>query len=115
VTKENRLPEGFEDLERFLDYWDLQTSDERWRRRCETPYLEIVVFYEAIFARAEQATAYLERLPFQELPEDAARLLRLLLAMTQAAVAVELHQASRVPQSPWPHDLRIVSGMEPHG
>jgi hypothetical protein len=110
-----RLPAEFADLERFLDHWDVPTSHERWIRRCATPYPDIVGFYQAMFARAEEATSYVEHFPLQELPEDAARLLRLLLALTQAAIAVEMHQAARVPQSPWPHELRIVSGMEPGG
>jgi hypothetical protein len=115
MTTHHRLPQGFDDLEQFVDRWSAATSHERWQLRCETPYPEIVRFYEAMLARAEEATTYLERFPLAQQPGDAACLMRLLLAMTQAAVAVELHQAARVAHSPWPHQLQIVSGMEPHG
>jgi hypothetical protein len=111
----NRLPKGFESLEPFVEHWDVPTSHERWNRRASTPYPDIERFYAAMFARAEEATAYVEQFSLDAMPEDAARLFRLVLALNHASIAVELHQASRVPHSPFPHSLRLVSGMQPHG
>lgn len=109
------LPPGFAALERFVAYWDVATSHERWQRRAEASMAEIAEFYHATLALADPALAHIEQFPLDELPEDAARLLRLLLAMTQAGVAVEIHDQPRAPYSPYPHGLRIVSGMSPFG
>ena len=110
-----RLPAGFEELEPFVDDWDLPTSHERWIQRNAAPYPEILRFYQAMFARADEATTLVERHPLHELPEDVARLFRLLLALTHAAIAVELHQASHAPWSPVQHGLRLEAGIQPHG
>ncbi|MFT3975555.1 MAG: hypothetical protein QM688_00330 [Sphingomonas bacterium] len=110
-----RLPAGFEEFEEFVDYWDVPTSDERWTRRAGAEYSEILRFYNAMTARMEEATAYVEQYPLNGMPDDAACLFRLLLALMQAAIAVELHQASRVPHSPWPHALKLGTGLQPYG
>lgn len=115
MQNEQRLPAAFADLERFVDYWDVPTSHERWIRRSETEFGTIREFYDAMLARAEDATAFVEQYPLHEQPDDVACLFRLLLALTQAAVAVEVQNASRVAHSSLPHSLKIVSGVQPHG
>jgi hypothetical protein len=110
-----KLPAGFEDLEEFVAYWDVPTSHDRWMRRSGAEYPEIVRFYEAMLPRVEAATSYCEQYPLDAMPEDAASLLRLILALMQASIAVELHGQARAPASPWPHSLRIDAGMQPFG
>lgn len=109
------LPAGFEELEGFVEHWDVETTNERWNRRAGTHYPEIVRFYEAMLARAEDATSHCEQYPFDAMPEDAARLARLLMALAHAATAVELHRAARVPFSPFPHMLSVERGFQPFG
>jgi hypothetical protein len=109
------LPEGFEELAPFLEQWNLRTSHERWIKRAETPYAEIQRFYDALMARAEEATTYLDQFPLNEMPEPAQNLFRLLLAMTHAAIAVEMHQSSSIRNAPSEHALEIVTGFQPHG
>jgi hypothetical protein len=109
------LPAGFDELERFVAHWDVPTSQARWIRRSETPFEDIRTFYDAMLARADDAVRHIERFPLHELPQDTACLLRLLLAMTQAAMAIELHDESRVPHSPLPHSIRIEVGVQPFG
>jgi hypothetical protein len=111
----NRLPAGFEDLEPFLENWSAPTSHERWINRAATPYPEVVKFYDAMFARAEEATVYLEQFQLNEMPEPAQNLFRLLLALCHASVAVEMHQASGIRHAPPKHALQILSGFQPHG
>ena len=111
----SRLPPGYEELEEFVDYWDVPTSNERWTRRAAADYPDIVRFYDAMTPRMEEATAYVEEYPLNDMPDDVACLFRLLLALMQAAIAVELHQASRVPHSPFPHALKIGAGLQPYG
>ncbi|MGE0487027.1 MAG: hypothetical protein AB7Q81_22945 [Gammaproteobacteria bacterium] len=110
-----RLPAGFEDLEPFLDAWDRPTSHARWIHRNQAPYAEVLRFYEAMLARVEEATALVERHPLDALPDDVARLFRLVLALAHAAIAVELHQASHSPWSPTEHGLRLEAGIQPCG
>jgi hypothetical protein len=110
-----RLPAGFEELQPFLDHWGTVTSHERWIRRAGTPYPEIVEFYEAMFARAEEATTYLEQFPLNDMPEPAQNLFKLLLAMCHAAIAVEMHQAPTIRHAPPQHALKIEVGFQPHG
>jgi hypothetical protein len=114
-TAASRLPAGFEELEPFFDHWSTATSHERWIRRAGTPYPEIVEFYEAMFARAEEATTYLEQFPLNDMPEPAQNLFKLLLAMCHAAIAVEMHQAPTIRHAPPQHALKIEVGFQPHG
>lgn len=115
MQNEQRLPAAFADLEHFVDYWDVPTSHQRWIRRSETEFGKIKEFYDAMLARAEDATAFVEQYPLHQQPDDVACLFRLLLALTQVAVAVEVHNASRVAHSSLPHSLKIVAGVQPHG
>lgn len=110
-----RLPAGFEEFEEFVDYWDVPTSNDRWNRRAAADYGEIVRFYDAMTPRMEEATAFIEQYPLHEMPDDVGCLFRLLLALMQASLAVELHQASRIPHSPFPHTLKIGAGLQPYG
>ncbi|WP_322029255.1 hypothetical protein [Paraburkholderia sp. J76] len=114
-SSSGRLPAGFEELEPFVDQWSAATSHERWMRRALTPYPEIVEFYEAMFARAEEATVYLEQFPLNDMPDQAQNLFKLLLAMCQAAIAVEMHQAPTIRHAPPQHALKIEVGFQPHG
>ncbi|VWB39299.1 hypothetical protein [Burkholderia lata] len=109
------LPKGFEELEPFLAAWSTPTSHERWIRRAAMPYDEIVRFYDAMFARAEEATVYLEQFPLDDMPEPARNLFRLLLSLCHASVAVEMHQAPGIKHAPPGHALQIVMGFQPHG
>lgn len=111
----NRLPAQFSDLEHFVDYWDIPTSQDRWNKRAETFYNEIKEFYDAMVPRIEEATLYVEQYSLADMPDQAASLFRLILALMHASVAVELHKAARVPYSPYPHSLRLKKTVQPFG
>lgn len=112
---DERLPEGFEDLEPFLDHWCTRTSHERWIIRANTPYRQLVDFYETMHDRAEEATKYLEQFPLHEMSEPANNLFQLLLSMCHAAVGVEIHQSSHIRNAPEKHSLKITTGFQPNG
>ena len=109
------LPTGFEALEGFVDYWDVETSHARWQRRSEASMDQILAFYNTALPLADRALAHVESFPLDGLPDDSARLMRLLLALTQAAIAVEYHGQPRAAFTPYPHALRIAAGMSPWG
>lgn len=111
ATAENRLPRGFEELEPFVDHWGGETTQARLNARCSLEMDAIREFYDAMVSRAEEALAYLEKLPMDDLPPEARRLLALVLALAQAHVAVEIHGAPRAPNTPWPNSIRITSGL----
>ena len=54
------LPPGFETLEPFVGYWARKTTNERWDQRARAPMSEITAFYDAMYASAEDAIAWLD-------------------------------------------------------
>lgn len=109
------LPAGFAALEPFLGRWDGETGMARMEVRSTASMAEIRAFYDVAIDHAEAALAYLDRFPLDALPEDAARLLRLMLGLVQASMAVEIHGQSRAPGAPWPSGVTIVQGLQPFG
>lgn len=109
------LPPEFADLERFVAYWDTPTSEERIGRRTNASMAVINDFYTTVQPRASEVLAYLDRYTLDTLPDDAARLFRLLLALTHASIAVEMHGQPRVPFSTHPTAIRLLRGAPPYG
>ena len=109
------LPPGFASLEPFVAYWARETTVDRLAARNEASMEEIRAFYDAMVENAEAAFAHIEAIGIEALPEDAARLARLLLALAQAAMAVEIHRAPRAPGTPWPYDIALERSAQPFG
>lgn len=93
-----RLPEAFADLEPFAD-WCLATERERYAKRLASSMDELQAFYDAAFPRLDDAMAYLDELPFDDLPDDATRLLWLCYSLVNASFPVEVWRQPRVPDS----------------
>jgi hypothetical protein len=115
MTADQSLPKGFEDLQPYVDYWMRDTSDDRWRQRSRASMEDIRSFYGAMLARAEDAIAYLDNFPLDSMPADADRLFKLLLAIGQAAIAVEMHRQPRAHHSKFPHEVHITKGPKFYG
>ena len=92
------LPAAFADLEPFSE-WCLATEAERYAKRLASSMDEMQAFYDAAFPRLEEATAYLDGLPFDALPEDATRLLWLCYSLVNVSFPVEVWRQPRVPDS----------------
>ena len=92
------LPTEFADLEPFAD-WALETEAERYAKRLASSMDELQAFYDAAFPRLEAATAYLDALDLQALPEDATRLLWLCYSLVNVSFPVEVWRQARVPDS----------------
>jgi len=92
------LPTDFADLEPFAD-WALETEAERYAKRLASSMDELQAFYDAAFPRLEAATAYLDALDLQALPEDATRLLWLCYSLVNVSFPVEVWRQARVPDS----------------
>ena len=93
------LPTEFSDLERFVADWCLDSEPERYAKRLASTMDEIQEFYDAVMPRAEAAMQYLEKLPLDELPDDAQRLLKLLYSLILMSFPVEIWKQPRVPDT----------------
>ena len=69
------LPSAFSEFEPFAATWCLPTEAERYTQRLASTMDEMQTFYDAFFPRAEEAIAYCEKFPLDEMPEDAEQLL----------------------------------------
>lgn len=107
---ERRLPEGFSDLEVFVDDWALATEGERYDKRERSSYEDIVQFYEALVPRAEAAVAYLDGLALDALTPDAKRLMYLLFSLATISFSVETWKQPKVPDS---GNANLLSEAEP--
>src|SRR5262245_7562607 len=93
------LPAEFADLERWVADWCLDSEPERYAKRLNSTMAEIQGFYDAVMPRAEDAMKYLEKLPLDDLPEDAWRLLKLLYSLIVMSFAVEIWKQPYIPDT----------------
>jgi hypothetical protein len=90
------LPPAFAELEPYAARWCLATEPERWAQRLRSPMDELQAFYDACFPRAEEAIAYCDRFPLDDLPGEAERLLQLLHSLLMVSYAVEVWRQPEV-------------------
>jgi hypothetical protein len=92
------LPPGFADLEPFAD-WAIHGERARYAKRIASTMDELQRFYDAAFARIDDALAYLEKFAVDELSEEGKRLLWLYCALATVAFPVEAWRQPRVPDA----------------
>lgn len=92
----NLLPEGFGELECFVDEWVLPDSSARAAKRQASTYREIKAFYDSMVPHAERALEFLDGFRLGELDEPAERLLKLTLSLAEIGPAVEWYEDPRV-------------------
>ena len=92
------LPAEFADLEPFLD-WDLGSEPERYAKRLSSSMAEMQAFYDAAFPRLEDAIAYCDKFPLDDLPEDARTLMHLMQSLVMVSFPVEVWKQPKVPDS----------------
>jgi len=93
------LPPEFSDLERFAKDWCLTSEPERYAKRLASTMDEMQAFYDALFPRAQEVIAYLEKFPLHELPDDAGRLLHLLYSLIMVSFPVEIWRQPYLPDT----------------
>ena len=93
------LPSPFSALEPYAATWCLPTERERFARRMASTMDEMQEFYDACFARAEEAIAYLDGFPLDALPDDARHLLELLYSLIMVSFPVEAWHQPRIPDT----------------
>ena len=90
------LPPAFATLEPWAHTWCLPTEPERWARRLASSMQDMQAFYDAFFPRAEEAIAWCDRFPLDDMPADALRLLQLLQSLLMVSYAVEVWRQPEV-------------------
>jgi hypothetical protein len=93
------LPAEFSDLEPFAATWCLATESERFAQRLAVPMGEMQAFYDAITPRYEEAMAYCDKFPLDDMPEDAVNLMHLLYSMIMVSFPVECWGQGPVPDT----------------
>jgi hypothetical protein len=93
------LPAAFSDLEPWATAWSLPTERERFAKRMASTMEEMQGFYDAFVPRAEEAIAYCEKLPLDDMPEDAVRLLQLLYSLVMVSFPVEAWRQPHIPDA----------------
>jgi hypothetical protein len=93
-----KLPTEFADLEPFSD-WCLDSEPQRYQKRMNSSMAQMQAFYDAITPRAEDAIAYCDKFPLDDLPDDVTNLMHLLYSMIMVSFPVECWKQPRVPDS----------------
>ena len=92
------LPTEFSDLEPYAD-WALATEPERYAKRLASTMPEMQQFYDAAFARLEDAITYCDKFDLDDLPDDARSLMHLMQSLVMVSFPVEVWKQPRVPDS----------------
>ena len=90
------FPKDFEDLEEFAG-WAQPTELGRHTMCRESSMEDVRAFYDVMVVRASDALQYLNQRPLDDLRPNEKNLLDLCLALTEAAVAVEMFQRNDPP------------------
>lgn len=90
------LPRQFVALEPYAPTWCLATEPERWAQRRRRSMDELQAFYDAFFPRVEEAIAYCDEFPLDQMPEQAERLLQLVHSFLMVSFAVEVWRQPEV-------------------
>lgn len=102
------LPAQFSALEPFAQIWCLPTEQERYSRRLASTMNELQAFYDAFFPRAEEAIAYCDQYPLDDMPEEVQRLMQLIYSLIIVSMPVEAWRQPRVPDSGAAEVVRLV-------
>jgi len=93
------LPPPFADLEPFAAVWCLPTEGERYDRRLASTMDELQAFYDACFPRVEEAIAYCDGFPLDEMPDEVVHLMQLVYSLIVVSMPVEAWRQPHVPDA----------------
>ena len=94
----NKLPASFADLEPYAD-WAIPTERARYEKRLSCTMDELQTFYDAAFARFEEAAEYLKQVELDGISEEDQHLLWLYCSLVTVSFPVEVWRQPRVPDS----------------
>ena len=94
-----RLPEGFAELEPFVEKWDLPDINSRYAARLSSGMGDMQAFNDAMVVRAEEIKSWLDGRSFDDYTDADRRLARLMFAYAVVAQSVEIYRQPAVPDA----------------
>ena len=88
----NKLPDGFEALEPFVEMWAIDNAPRRAEMRGEASAEERKAFYQAASPLLAQALDHLDAKPLDDLDESEKRLMQMMLSLAHVAIAEEIQK-----------------------
>jgi hypothetical protein len=88
---DQRLPDGFEALEPYVDHWALPSESARIQQRFATSMDAITAYYELMVERIDEILDYLDQFDLDAMPEPEQRLMNMALSLVEVANAVEVY------------------------
>ena len=95
----SRLPEGFAELEAFVDKWDLPDINSRYAARLSSTMDDMQAFNDAMVVRAEDIKSWLDGRSFDDYSDADRCLARLMFAYAIVAQSVEIYKQPAVPDA----------------
>jgi hypothetical protein len=92
------LPPGFEELAPYSD-WVLQGERARYDKRVASTMDELQTFYDAAFAKLEDACAYFDGFGLDDLPDEGVNLLWMMCSLVTVSFPIEVWRQPRVPDA----------------
>ena len=92
------LPTEFAEFEQFSD-WCLPSERERYAKRLASSMPEMQAFYDVAFPRLNDAIAYCDKFPLDDLPEDAKSVMHIMQSLVMVSFPIEAWKQPRVPDS----------------
>lgn len=103
------LPAAFQDLQDFDD-WAISRDADRIAKRLDTPFEQVVAFYDAVIPHVHDAMQYLATRPVDNPSIEDINLVNLLKTLAEMANAVEIYHQGPIPDA---GDLRLyTSGID---
>ena len=93
------LPAEFADLEPYAADWALPTERLRYEKRLSCSMDELQAFYDTLFPRLDDASAYLEKFAVDQLDDAGKRLFWLFASLVTVSFPVEVWRQPTVPES----------------
>ena len=92
------LPPGFEELAPYSD-WALQGERARYDKRVASTMDELQTFYDAAFAKLEDACTYFDGFGLDDLPDEGVNLLWMMCSLVTVSFPIEVWRQPRVPDA----------------
>lgn len=109
------LPEGFAELEPFVEAWGIDGSANRAAKRSSSTPEEREAFFSAASPLMEKALDYLDERPLNELSSSEECLMNLMLSLAHIAPAVEIQGPDEIKSAPWRDRMRITRSSADQG
>lgn len=93
----SKLPDGFQDLEQYVDKWALSEFMDRYAMRATSPFDEVKAFYNAVLPRMDDIMAHIDQYEMNAMPPQAFNLAMLGMSFMDVSPAAELFDQSDVP------------------